>query len=125
MFTIEIQRQNHAVASVPVDESVLRDLAYASGACTQTVGDSEAASPANGYTVRLHRNPGSDHLQVTIRAQGAEKAEMHVSTEGVRDLLDAEHTTWFLSCGYDEMAEGGPGHGYAVAFTRPTPWLSG
>ena len=63
-------------------------------------------------------------MAVTVHSNDESLAEMHVSNEGLRDLLDAGSTAFFVSCGYDEMAAGGRGHGYSVAFARPKPWLS-
>ena len=94
MFIIELKLRGHTVATVPIDESTLRDLAYASGACTRTAGRDANTSTIGGYAVCLHRDPGADSLQVIVRERGEVKAEVHVSTESIRDLLDADHTTY-------------------------------
>jgi hypothetical protein len=96
MFTIELKYQGHHIASIPIDESTLRELAYATGPCTRTAGADADSYLGDGYSVQLHRNPGADALELSIRERGEVKATMRVSSEGVRDLLDAEHSTYFL-----------------------------
>lgn len=124
MLTIEIKHDGREVAAIPAAESMLRELALESGACTRTFGGDEHSGAAKGFSVRLHRDPGSDWVAVTVHSNDESLAEMHVSNEGLRDLLDAGSTAFFVSCGYDEMKAGGRGHGYSVAFARPKPWLS-